>query len=376
MYGPPFQISLMNRKPSGDIIIDPPVECNFDPEEIDSFVIIFIDEANNGYTDSLGYDIGLFWEDDVDSFNLLSDDQKCAVIVFDIDTLPSPSFALHGGEIWPKNNINSNLPISQSKIIQTRRPYMLGNDNFYSQQDLYEFVVTMIQIRYGVNIWNVLENNNIVVRTIVDNSGSMTYNLIEGAIQLFKEFLDNNNIDHNEYKSCANERWLTWAANAHLNNLDTQMCCFVSDNNNNNIIYLNPLYSWMPAWNNETSTMTVVHRWEWDGSSRIECPGNGINFDSLVFFVNKPVDTGPAIINNVLVYDWPEIGVYAHSSVPNITPTYSVEIFDENRYIIFLTGGVTEYQDIISTFDISVSIGGCTYFRRVILDKSFPEGCN
>jgi hypothetical protein len=366
----------MNRKPSGDIIIDPPVECNFDPEEIDSFVIIFIDEANNGYTDSLGYDIGLFWEDDVDSFNLLSDDQKCAVIVFDIDTLPSPSFALHGGEIWPKNNINSNLPISQSKIIQTRRPYMLGNDNFYSQQDLYEFVVTMIQIRYGVNIWNVLENNNIVVRTIVDNSGSMTYNLIEGAIQLFKEFLDNNNIDHNEYKSCANERWLTWAANAHLNNLDTQMCCFVSDNNNNNIIYLNPLYSWMPAWNNETSTMTVVHRWEWDGSSRIECPGNGINFDSLVFFVNKPVDTGPAIINNVLVYDWPEIGVYAHSSVPNITPTYSVEIFDENRYIIFLTGGVTEYQDIISTFDISVSIGGCTYFRRVILDKSFPEGCN
>jgi hypothetical protein len=253
---------------------------------------------------------------------------------------------------------------------------MLGNDNFYSQQDLYEFVVTMIQIRYGVNIWNVLENNNIVVRTIVDNSGSMTYNLIEGAIQLFKEFLDNNNIDHNEYKSCANERWLTWAANAHLNNLDTQMCCFVSDNNNNNIIYLNPLYSWMPAWNNETSTMTVVHRWEWDGSSRIECPGNGINFDSLVFFVNKPVDTGPAIINNVLVYDWPEIGVYAHSSVPNITPTYSVEIFDENRYIIFLTGGVTEYQDIISTFDISVSIGGCTYFRRVILDKSFPEGCN
>ena len=365
MYGPPFQITLMNRKPSGIIITPPSNGCVFDPTKVDYFVIIFIDEAQAGYTTD-GTNIGGRWNNDVELVNEnLSDDKKCATIVFDVDAERIGINSI--GFIWPSNNPQNNLPIPSSNIIETIRP----NSGPNSQLAYYNMFKNTIQTKYGSDIWDSLHSEDIHVRTIVDNSGSMTYSLIAEAIEHFKSFLDSENIEHTEYAGCADERWLRWAKQGHSgfinNSFDICDCYFL---NNDSAIFLWPFHiivltdpDSLGLWNNETRTLFKNVKYLYNNANTYEITTT--NNIILMFLI--PAYSGLDLTSLTLDGYGLSVGMLSDGWLYVDGFHQSIEFNAYNRPPNF--NGTQPPQNIDELKTISVSIDGCTHsytFRYIV----------
>ena len=145
------------------------------------------------------------------------------VAAFDIDTNYEVANPSQGwGEIWPSGavgNITDNLcclPIPKENIIQTPRPTPASQNAFLS------YVVNNIQntLRWGT--FSEIKSNSpdAIFVLVVDDSGSMTYELVQAAVESLKSIILAAGLQCVILKLCQNERWLQWSAHV-VNNIAT-----------------------------------------------------------------------------------------------------------------------------------------------------------
>lgn len=175
-----------------------------------NYIITFIDEATVDYTSIGGSQVGPYWENDVEYFlSAMEGRNPNSYIVFDIE---SSSVSNPGIDyIWPSNNnAAARPPFPLENIIEIFRP----NEN--TQQEFYDIVITNLESRWGSDIWNFLVENNQKLLIVVDVSGSMNQDLIQGSLDLLTNYLTEKNVEYYILNGCRNERWLAWGAAAYI----------------------------------------------------------------------------------------------------------------------------------------------------------------
>lgn len=170
----------------------------------DNYIITFIDESCATYTDANG-DLVLAdwttdknkWEEEMGEFN------SCGYLVFDINI--DPSFEQCNDYIWPENALPANTPpISQENIIKIFRP------DAGSQLEFFNRVVSGIEGRWGIGVWNTLSEAGKNLIIYVDNSGSMETPLIQDALNYLTTYANDRGVTVTVQENCENERWLLW----------------------------------------------------------------------------------------------------------------------------------------------------------------------
>jgi len=191
----------------------------------DTYVLNFIDESQPNYTDTqYGNLVGNLWPVDVKYFNeSVSPSARKFVAAFDIDTNYEVANPSQGwGEIWPSGAVGDianslcSLPIPKQNIIQTSRPTPESQNIFlnYVQNQ----IVNTLQWGTFDEIKSNSPNAKFVL--IVDDSGSMTYELVQTALESLKSIILAAGLDCVILTLCKNERWLQWSAYV-LNNITT-----------------------------------------------------------------------------------------------------------------------------------------------------------
>jgi hypothetical protein len=174
-----------------------------DPTE-NNYVITFIDEATTDYTNGIGTTPGPFWDQDVEYFRTTMEGRNVnSFVVFDIEAVSSDY-------IWAENNPQVQLPFPRENIVNIFRP----NQN--SQQQFFENVLENLESRWGTNIWDIMAQNGSKFLIVVDNSGSMSTELIEGALNSLVSYVQSKGVSVFTLEGCQNERWLAWGSAAYI----------------------------------------------------------------------------------------------------------------------------------------------------------------
>jgi len=196
------------------------------------YIMILIDEAEPNYTKCLdGKVFGNLWP--VDSAylsNVLESSQfnTNQLAIFDMDS----SFAGTESDslaIWPSGAILNNnitfspckLPIPISQIIRTPR-YI----NSANSRSLFNFVLDNIfnpnSLNWGTSFEKLRFNKpDATFVIVVDDSGSMNYNMVKDAITELYASIVFSNLKCIVLTSCGSERWMQWISYIieNLNNL-------------------------------------------------------------------------------------------------------------------------------------------------------------
>lgn len=357
MFGSPFQHRLIIKPVSGVIVDpDPPDSpCSFDPEEVDRFVIVFIDESTPTYTSLDGNAIGAYWTIDAETFDeQLNNYQKCATHIFHINTARSPYLP-----IWPESvvGLDPELPIGEDQITKITRP-----STSFSQQNFYQTCLNTLNTRYGSDFVSQINSNNIEVIIIVDNSGSMQYALVQEAVDLLAENFD----DYVIIAPCTDERWLGWCEKAHtvsilnaLNAVDVCECYEIGGNTIDiweihKIVYLN-------EWDELTNTFTETVEYE---------ESNGIYQIRDAVYPGFYILIPAAADMSTLTLYYPEYGLTFSDQEPSDAFVlesgyfYHVDFISPN-----IPASSTPFTNTNRIVSLSVSIGGCNHsfsFRHII----------
>lgn len=152
--------------------------------------MIFIDEASPGYAESsVPYNAGSFWEQDVQLFNSLINDNYDfdKIILFNV---------LSGSPLYPTNG--SDMPIDNSHIVDTQRDANLTSNFIESKFD---------------EIWTSIPtpttSNPIRIVIYIDSSGSMSEKNIQPALDGFISSITNRGYSIKK-QYCGTERYLNW----------------------------------------------------------------------------------------------------------------------------------------------------------------------
>lgn len=181
----------------------PPTESNY--------VVAFIDEAEANYTlDLNGEEKGICWDKDVESYlrdteNIPNDGGINNFIVFDLLNWPAP--------IWPQSDDSAKSPpLRDGHIVEIERPSV---DDEGSQVLFFSQVISDLEARWTEGFWDIIRENDRKFVIIVDDSGSMRYTTIQGAINLLVAYAESKGIPTESIivlQSCTGERWLKWGA--------------------------------------------------------------------------------------------------------------------------------------------------------------------
>jgi hypothetical protein len=203
---------------------------------------------------------------------------------------------------------------------------------------------------------------------VVDNSGSMTYSLIEGAVDIIAENFTYKRI----FTPCSDERWLRWITNAHTISsiaLDTNplnICSCYEENEDSSIDLWSThklVHESLGQWDDQTRTFTITVKYtpyydEINDVWRYEYNYSWGGFEILI--------PHTAQIETLSLYrtDW---GLSYNGN----NPTY-YEPENGHFYTIAHNIPVASFSgpvNIDRLLNISVSIGGCTHsytFRQII----------
>ena len=182
---------------------------------ITNYVVGFIDESNPNYVfDTEGNEVGPCWEHDVASYlleteNIPNEGWKNNYIVFDLLVSQIP--------IWPTNAGASPPPINPEHIVPIERP---SDNDPVDQTIFFNRVIQNIEERWTSAFWDIIRDNNKKFVVVIDISGSMTAETIQGAMTLLVAYAENKGIPSESIivlESCANERWLKWGPGGLLN---------------------------------------------------------------------------------------------------------------------------------------------------------------
>lgn len=182
---------------------------------ITNYVVGFVDESNPNYLlDTEGNQVGGCWEHDVESYLLETEEipnngGRNNYIVFDLLVSQMP--------IWPVNSGASVPPINPDHIVDIERPD--ANDPV-DQNLFFNRVVQDLEARWTTEFWSIIAQNNKKFIIVIDDSGSMTVETIQGAINLLISYAIYKGIPSESIlvlESCENERWLKWGSGALLN---------------------------------------------------------------------------------------------------------------------------------------------------------------
>jgi hypothetical protein len=210
-------------------------------------IITFIDESESEYvkidgrgTNSPIEKLGDCWNIDVNYWNNnVTYDMKYQMIfnIYNSDGNGNQSQnTFPQGMIYPKHILSSNCQgdlevlvpngtnnayTLEGNIIPTFRP-IEGNQT--TQDALFNFVISKIEQRFGPGLWTSFANSGQVFHIIVDDSGSMTKNLILTMLQNFESFLTSKGINWQEHLGCTDERWIKWNSNIILQQEESCSC--------------------------------------------------------------------------------------------------------------------------------------------------------
>ena len=184
------------------------------------YIMVLIDEAQPNYAKCTeGKVFGNLWPVDTEYLDTVLttynfNAQQLAIFDIDSSETGTDSDTL---EIWPSTAILDNnasfapcgLPIPKDQIVRTPR-YI----NSANSRDLFNFIVDTIfgeSFNWGVSFENLrLVNPNAVFVIIVDDSGSMTYNMVKDAITELYASIVFSELKCIVLTSCASERWMQW----------------------------------------------------------------------------------------------------------------------------------------------------------------------
>ena len=190
-----------------------------------TYILNFIDEAQPQYTSTqYGNLVGNLWSVDVNYFNQsVSPQSSRFVAAFDIDTNFETINPSQGwGEIWPSGAVGDikdtlcSLPIPKENIIQTSRPTPESQTTFLNY--VQDKIINTLQ--WGT--FNEIKTNSpdATFILIVDDSASMTYTLVQEALESLRDIILAAGLDCVILTLCKNERWLQWSSYV-LNNIAT-----------------------------------------------------------------------------------------------------------------------------------------------------------
>lgn len=182
---------------------------------ITNYVVGFIDESNQNYVfDTEGDEVGACWEHDVESYlletaSIPNEGGKNNYIVFDLLVSQTP--------IWPVNSGASPPPIRLEHVVEIERP---SEDDPVDQTIFFNRVIQNLEARWTTGFWDIIRENNKKFVVVIDDSGSMRTETIQGAITLLIAYAESKGIPSESIivlESCADERWLKWGPGSLLN---------------------------------------------------------------------------------------------------------------------------------------------------------------
>ena len=182
---------------------------------ITNYVVGFIDESESNYVlDTEGDEVGGCWERDVASYlleteGIPNEGGKNNYIVFDLLVSQIP--------IWPINAGASPPPIRLEHVVEIERP---SEDDPVDQTIFFNRVIQNLEARWTTGFWDIIRENNKKFVVVIDDSGSMRTETIQGAITLLIAYAESKGIPSESIivlESCADERWLKWGPGGLLN---------------------------------------------------------------------------------------------------------------------------------------------------------------
>jgi hypothetical protein len=217
---------------------EPPLSICASDTISNDFTITFVDNAHPLYVIGSG-NIGSMWGADVNYYNTNIDPNfpSCANILFDVDT-PFVARGSYKGEpitedpfyVYPSgvdNNspVGCELPMPIQNVVQIPRPSGGTESNgsypaigTISQTTFKDYIISGIESLWGINFWTRMAaaSPNHKLWIIRADTVALDTQVIQPGIDLFKTYLTNAGIAHEEYFSYCNdnERYLSWIVDA------------------------------------------------------------------------------------------------------------------------------------------------------------------
>jgi hypothetical protein len=210
------------------------------------YAITFIDEAHPLYVIGSG-EIGGMWGPDVYYYNEHIDPNfpSCAHILFDVDTpfvargsykgqsITEDPFYVYPTGVDTNSPVGCELPMPELNIIQIARPSggiesdgsSLASGTI-SQLTFKNDIITGIQNVWGTGFWDRMAASSNKLWIIRETGISLGSGVIQSGINLFKEYLDTENITYTEhFPDCGDtDRYLGWLTDCITYNGDNVSC--------------------------------------------------------------------------------------------------------------------------------------------------------